>query len=63
VATFEQQELLAHVRYLRSEAVATRVHDLERRLADALARIETLEQRRGPGRPRKEHAQQNQIAS
>lgn len=53
MATFEQQALFEHVRYLRDEAVATRIRALEERIAALTARLESLEQRRRPGRPRK----------
>ena len=53
MATFEQQQLFDHVRFLREQAVVSRLKALEERIAALTARIEQLEQRRGPGRPRK----------
>lgn len=53
MASFEEQRLLNYVAELRDAGVLRQVSELRAALEQALRRIAELEQRRGPGRPRK----------
>jgi hypothetical protein len=53
MASFEEQRLLNYVAELRDTDVLRQISELRAAFEQALQRIAELDQRRGPGRPRK----------